>query len=360
MTASRTRPTLARLLGAALVVGSLLTTQAVLLAPGAEAATNGAWSVEPATPKGTGNARQFIFLEVKPGQTVRDAVVVQNKTKNDKIFTIFAADAYNAANTGAFSLTTAVDKPADVGTWVTINPPGPKITVKPGKSVTVPFTMKVPTSATPGDHVGGIVALDNQVTVGGDNPNVRVDVQNAVGVRLYTRVAGPLTPSLAITDYKLSTDAKKTPFSSGKSTVTFTVKNTGNVRITPKAKVTLTGLFGRDIDSVGPTTINEVLPGGSATLTTTVPDSTFIGPLHARLDLTSPETSVGADATTWVIPWWLVIVILILIIGGVVWRRRKSGGAQPTGGRRRAGSSPTPAPVASGPAASGPAGGPVV
>src|SRR4051794_836355 len=118
MTATR-RST--RALGAFALALGLVVAPALVAAPSAQAATNGQWSVKPAASSGGGNARQFIFLEVRPGQTVKDAVVVSNETKKTKIFDLFSADAFNGGVNGAFSLTTVVDKPKDLGAWTSVS-----------------------------------------------------------------------------------------------------------------------------------------------------------------------------------------------------------------------------------------------
>jgi hypothetical protein len=304
----------------AVLAGALALAGSAVLAPVASAAENAEWSAVPGNPKGSETNRQFIFLDVRPGDTIEESIDVTNKTEEPKRFTVYGADAFNATNGGAFSLTTVNDAPSDLGSWMSF--PTTQITVKPGKTVNVPVDIAVPRTATPGDHIGGIVTLDEEVTPGAEG-TVRLNVQNQIGVRVYARVAGPLTPQMSITDYTLETDGNAVPFGNGTSVVSFNVENTGNVRLTPDAEVVLTGAFNRELYRTEPQTLNEVLPGGTVSLRTEIPASVFIGPVSARLDLVAPETSAGADATAWVIPWLALLVLAVLIIGFVLWRLRR-------------------------------------
>jgi hypothetical protein len=292
------------------------------------AAGNGEWSVRPVTVEGSNVPRDFIFLEILPGQAVEEAVVIENETNATKIFDLYAADAFNTPSGGSFALTNPEQEVSDVGTWVTFED-SQKVEVAGGESVTVPVTIQAPKNATPGDHVGGIVAVDTEFTPAPPGQTVAVETKQTVGVRVYARVTGPLTPSLAIENYTVTTDGKPIPFfGSGSTNVSFTVRNTGNVRITATGRVVLTTFFGREIASVPPTELPEILPGQVVALQTTIDDSVFIGPVQARLELTSPETNIAADGTAWVIPW-VALIVLAVVLGVLYALRRRTRKEQP-------------------------------
>ena len=89
----------------------------VLATAPAQAADNGTWSIFPAQRKGF-DPRAAFFLEVTAGQTLRDAVTVKNAGKTPITFTLYAADAFNAAGGGGFALRQLGDANSDIGTWI--------------------------------------------------------------------------------------------------------------------------------------------------------------------------------------------------------------------------------------------------
>ncbi|WP_159052189.1 WxL protein peptidoglycan domain-containing protein, partial [Streptomyces niveiscabiei] len=135
----------------------------LLLPAPARAADNGSWSVYPASTAVA--ARPYFFVSADPGHTVRDKVVVANKTDRPMRFRLYAADAYNTARDGGFAVKSVGEKMSGVGAWAKL--PGSSVSVPARGTVTVPFTITVPAGAEPGDHPGAIVALDEKVEAGG-------------------------------------------------------------------------------------------------------------------------------------------------------------------------------------------------
>lgn len=143
----------------------------LLAAAPARAADNGSWSVQPVSSAVA--ARPYFHVSADRGQTIEDSVVVVNKTDEPLTFRLYAADAYNTARDGGFAVRTPGERMRGVGAWA--EPAKDRVTVPGRKSVTVPFTIRVPADAEPGDHPGAIVALDERVE--------RADGSVALGVR---------------------------------------------------------------------------------------------------------------------------------------------------------------------------------
>lgn len=59
-----------------------------------------------------------------------------------------------------------------------------------GKRADIPFEFKVPANATPGDHIGGLVASVRQTEESADGQ--RPEVERRVAARVYLRVTGPV------------------------------------------------------------------------------------------------------------------------------------------------------------------------
>jgi hypothetical protein len=181
-----------------------------------------------------------------------------------------------------------------------------------------------------------------------DKSGANVILDQRAGVRLFLRVAGDLTPALSVKDLSASYSGTLNPVGRGTSTVTFTVANTGNVKLGARAKVTVAAGFGPQA-VVDLAEIPLLLPGNSVSVTAEVPDVWPLGLEHATVDVeplalkgeANPAVSpISADTTFWAIPWML-IAILALAIGAVVyllWRRRWTTSAT---GKRSADASPT-------------------
>lgn len=297
----------------------------------ASAAENGTWSLTPAAQNNGNVPRDFIFLEAQPGQNIPDSVVIENKTNAKKSFTMYGADAFNSPTGGGFALTTIEDDAKDLGTWISF-PRGERYEVGPTSSVRVPVVFRVPKNTTPGDHVGGVVALDDAVTAPAPGQQLAVQTKQALGVRVYARVAGPVTPLLSVQNFTADASGKPLPIVAGGTTdVSFLVTNTGNVRLAPTAQVVLTTWFGREVGRSPAQELTEILPGQSVKFDAAIEGSSFVGPVYARLNLVSPDAVAGADATDWVIPWGWIIALLVILVLAIVVRVLRRGGS----GRRR-------------------------
>ena len=215
----------------------------------------------------------------------------------------------------------------DLGAWIELSTQ--QVTVAPGASLDVPFSIAVPSDATPGDHAGGIVTVNPTGTVeeGGD---VDLNVIQAVGVRIYGRVAGPLAPGVQIASLDLATGAGVASLFGAPydATVTYTVTNTGNVRLTPTVVGSVSGfLSSADIPIAE---LPELLPGGSATVVATVDGLRPTGQVTAEITVTAPGTDpLTRDTSQWVVPWlllFLLVVVIVVVLVALARRRRASGG----------------------------------
>jgi hypothetical protein len=336
-----------RRLTAAVLALVLVASAAVLLATPAQAADNGDWAAFPVRAEGEQfTPRQYFFFDVAPGATVRDAVTVRNSTRAPLRLAVYGADAFNVEDGGGFALRKIDDEQVDVGAWISINtdqivvPAGKfkrvegKRTFVPGE-LTVPFTMTVPDNASPGDHTGGFVTLEPEPTTTTDQAGVALGVKRALGVRMYVRVNGPLNPQVIVTDVKYEKLEPATmPFlgARGGARIEYTYLNNGNQRITPLTTITYSGLFGRNLHTIGPVAKPEILPGQSITLVDEVVGMPVLDQVtakvsiqaDARTDETLQDVSAAGTATGFVVSWVFVGVVVLIIAGLVFWRWYRS------------------------------------
>ncbi|MFF4322207.1 WxL protein peptidoglycan domain-containing protein [Streptomyces sp. NPDC001568] len=328
----RRRPTRPRSVAALLAAlcGLLLPATATSTAT---AADNGTWGVFPTPPAGVAMTdRAYFFHQGAAGTTLGDSVTILNSSDKELTFQVFATDAMNTPSGGAFALLPVEAKPEDIGAWIALAPEAATtVSVPPKGRKDIPFTVKVPADATPGDHVGGIVALNTAVEGVQRDGKVQVGVKRSVGARLYFRVPGPVTAGLSVEDVRVSRSAPLVPWvGEARATLTYTLVNRGNVVVEPRVTISARGLFGREVldRPAGPPGL-VLLPGQRVDLTETWADA-------PQLDWV--DVTVSADATAHpdlrsesgtdflAVPWPAVGAVLLLAAVGaalLILRRRR-------------------------------------
>ncbi|MGW3203538.1 WxL protein peptidoglycan domain-containing protein [Streptomyces sp. NPDC001135] len=328
-----------------LLLGLVLAWQA---AP-AHAADNGSWSVYPVASEVA--ARPYFYLSADPGQTLTDKVAVQNKTGRPLTFRLYAADAYNTARDGGFAVRTVGERMLGVGAWARVAKS--RITVPGHRTVTVPFTVRVPDGAGPGDHPGAIVALDERVDPG--SGRLALGVQRAVGARIHLRVSGPTLPALSVGQVHISHHQPLVPgLGASTATVTYTLRNTGNVTLDPKVELKARGLFGRTLLDRELTRVpSELLPGQRVRLTETWRGAPQLDRADVTLTASAPGTRQSASASFLALPWLVATLVFVagVATGALLVRARRGRVRRSAPGRPSPRVRPTPSRPRSSPSA---------
>ena len=316
-----------RVIAAVLAVAALLPPVPAQAAPAGDSLT---WSVAPSGPKGP-NGRPALDYKLDPGATVTDHVAVTNHSKRPLTLRLYANDAFTTAG-GGFDLRAGNAAPTDAGSWIKLG--RSTVTLPSSSRIVVPFTVTVPADATPGDHAAGVVAsLATATTDGAGN---RVSVDHRVGARVYLRVTGPLQPALSITGAKIGAATSWNPLSLPRITATFTIANTGNVRLSGSPAARIEGPFGLGGRTATAPPIPEVLPGGSLTTTVTLDSVPPLFRESLTLDiLPAPADGRPIDPTParavsehrlWLMPWphlALLALAVALLLAWLFARRRR-------------------------------------
>ena len=295
--------------------------------------------------KGELDLRTGYSLLSTRGGTVKDEVAVVNLSDVPLTLNLYAVDAVTGAD-GEVGLQPASAKLTDAATWVTFSTPTGKgfVRLKPKQTVYVPIRVKIPKNAPVGDHLAGVVV---STVAKGATPGERgseVTLEQRVALRLAVRVAGQLKPELTIEGLGARYSGTLNPLGSGSALVTYTVRNTGNVRLGGRQSVQVSGLLGGAVEAGEVPDVPVLLPGGSATFTVPVSDVTpqvlmtatvRVFPLAAEGDANPPTLAVTATTQFWAMPWLLLAALLLLILLLAVLLRRRRGQRAAVGRRVR-------------------------
>ena len=344
-------------LAAALVVALAIGAVAPLCsASPVGAASNGSWTFSPYSASSTSLPRAFFDYTLKPGQTVVDQAALANLTSQTVTFQIYASDAVNVTRGGAFGLLAPSSPMHFVGKWA--HPGITQYSLQPHQEIVFKFTLTVPDNAAPGDYAGGLVAKDVQGTVS-HSGSIDVEIQQAVGVRIFVHVPGASHPAIAIGGVHLDVHRNGVVGAltgSAKGSVTVDVANVGNATF-QRVTVTLraTGLAGGRVGSFQPSVLEDLLPGSSVTTTFPWSDVPHADLYHVHVDVstsggTPPQPRATASVSYWDVPPLLVViaVILLVLIAAAIfvvlrrrWRRARraepDGQDEPVAGRASGG-----------------------
>lgn len=289
------------------------------------------WAIRTAS-NGFGSGRPNYQYAVTPGGHVKDGLVVVNHGTAPLDLALYAADAFTTG-AGRLDLLTRAAKSAGVGAWVHAD--RNDITVRPGETVEVPFTVGVPDTAAPGDYLGGIVT---SLTRAGAVNGTKVD--RRLGIRIRLRVGGTLKPGLSVEDVRVRYSGTPNPFGKGDATVTYTIRNTGNAVVTARQAVSVAGPFGRLRVRAGQIDDSpELLPHGTWKVSVPVHGVAPAVRLTATVSLvplltdasgsTAPLAVVESTEHGWTIPWALLLLVLVvcgLLVAVLAVRRVRSVG----------------------------------
>ncbi|SFR82626.1 dihydroorotate dehydrogenase (fumarate) [Agromyces sp. CF514] len=285
-------------------------------------------SARPAAADGSSDARTRFEYLADPGQRVEDHFSVTNTGTAAQTFTVLGTDAFNDSD-GDFALLPTVEEPTLAGTWIRFENGANRIQfdLGPGETRLLPFSLELPAEATPGDHVGGLVA--SVVT-----PGEQVTLDRRVATRLYVRVSGQLQPALNVSGIGGEHVGDWwNPFA-GALTLHYVVKNTGNIAVAANSSTTIDTWFGITAAPQIGGGVSEILPGQEAEIEVDVPGVAQWGYLNAAVrlnpfvDSTDPSMQLTVapstrDAIVIAPPWALLLAIALVVAVVFLIRRRR-------------------------------------
>ncbi len=295
--------------------------------------------------------RGYFTHTLEPGAQANDVAVVLNGSSDPVNLTLYAADGITAIN-GSVAFGGASDEHHGTRHWLSAGVS--ELNLAPGESLSVPFTISVPSDALPGDHVAGWVVEGPPKT--GGSGGVNLTVLERVGVAVVVRVPGPVHEQLILGTMCLNQET-------GSHYVEMTVGNAGNVLTTGVGSLRIETNDQQQIVDDVPIDLGSIVPGdttlyradlpaaledGDYVATTTIQQSggrilqastsmTVAGlntngcKLFREVAGTGPDTPM--DTVTKLVsggdfPWLLsglitlVLLLLALLVARKVWARR--------------------------------------
>jgi hypothetical protein len=287
------------------------------------------WGLAPADGK-LGTGRSNYAYQVDPGASLKDAIVITNHSATPLALRVYATDALTTSE-GRLDLLPA-DQPAkDLGSWIALKEP--TVEIAPNDSAKVSFTLTVPADAAPGDHAGGIIT-----SIAGEAGAGTVALDRRLALRVMTRVAGTLTPSLAVRDLTVTDKGTFNPVGTTRATIRYTLVNTGNARIVPTEQASVTGPFGWAKISDDAAVLEEILPGSSVQREIEVAGVRPLVRANAAVTVNAEAVGVGGagataqaagEAATWAVPWTLLGIIVLVVLLAIILTRGRGAAPRP-------------------------------
>jgi len=305
-------------------------------ATGAEAATIGGFGARPAHFNPSIPATRAYFIRAVPrGGSFTDQVVVTNTAAKPVTLRVYPVDGLTGATSGVVYSNRRVQLHG-AGKWVT--PAAALVTVPGNSQTTVGFTLKVPATATVGQHLAGLALEDVNPNRSGGRFSVTEVLRTVVGIEVA--VPGPSLYHLALESFSIA-PIQGTLYPS----VVVNLANTGTNLCKPRLSIALGGPTGVQRES---RQLDTVLPGDSipypfvwqhslaagsysANITATgcgprqvLHGSASLGAKLVTSTLPAAETRSPSGGST--IPWWPIALVGFggIVVGTLFGRRRRA------------------------------------
>jgi hypothetical protein len=307
-----------------------------VLVPAANAATIGGFGARPAHYNPANPATRAYFIRtVARGGSFTDQVIVSNTATKPVTLRVYPVDGLTGATSGVV-YGNRQDRLQGAGQWVT--PATTQMTVPASSQVTVGFTVKVPNSAGPGQHLAGLALEDIHSGKSSGRFSVTEVLRTVVGIEVV--VPGASRSRISLQSFSIA-PIQGTTYPS----VVVGLTNAGTNLCKPALSVSLHGPGGVQRAS---RRLDTVLPGDSIPYPFVWPHSlaagsytanitaTGCGPkvtLHGQASLgaklvrsTVPPGALRPSGGGSAVPWWPIALVGFggIVVGALFGRRRRA------------------------------------
>lgn len=253
-------------------------------------------------------------VKIKPGEIRQVEVRVVNSGTRPMTIATDALD-FTVGEDGAtpVAITETVEGANrwSLASWLTMTPN--EQTLGPGQMGVINVLIQVPEDALPGGHYAMITHRPSAGPIDAEENTAASAINQRVGTLLYVVVDGPINEEAYITNFIIPKylEFGPVPFS-------FTIDNRSDIHITPQMGLTITNMFGQEVETIQPETKN-VFPFTSRSIEGEWERIWGIGKYNAELKMSYGETGkvVISKTSFWLIPIKLVIAALIVLLTAI-------------------------------------------
>lgn len=227
------------------------------------------FSIRPTASGSSASSAPYFVLNLKPGETLQSSVRITNIGTARGSAALYPVDATTGQTSGVVYRSMG-DQRTDVGAWITVG--ATQFTLDPGKSQIVAFTVKVPDSVRPGQHVGGLVA-DNLAVQGGSASSVQIKIQHLSIVAVQVNLPGQQIPQMEATNIRAGGMQNY-------QILYLSLHNSGMQMLKPSGLLQVTDMAGHQLKQMK-LTLDTVLPQTAIDYPVYV-DGQALGPGHYR------------------------------------------------------------------------------
>lgn len=269
----------------------------------------------------------IIELDAARGDVINQMIKVRNETNAAATYYLSTEKFVAAGESGSPQFVTGGED-VDLVSWIKF--PYDTISLAAGQTVEIPFSIVVPSYASPGGHYAAIFL--STVPPAAQGAGSQVSIAAKIGTLVLVKIAGEVKEVAEVSEF----DTQAKSYSSLPVDFTIGIKNSGNVHVKPIGSILIKNMFGAVAGKVAVNEIgSNVLPDQNRKFTASwvknpnaVGAKTFwgkymeqkenyaFGKYTADLSLaygTAGKTLV-ASTSFWVIPWNIILVNLLIVI----------------------------------------------
>lgn len=253
-----------------------------------------------------------VFLD--PGESVVKMVTITSRVPGNTSFSLSVEDMVGSEDPDqTVVLLGEAEGPYSVKDF--LSPALENFTLSLGESISIPVTVSVPLEAEPGGHYGAVLisnapSVEEKITREG----ATTQVVSRLGSLFLVRVNGPVVEEGQLEDFRLAGDNSAFhPAEEYQFEVLF--RNSGSVHLAPYGIISISNMFGKEIDSV-PVDAFFALPESLRARSLVWSPGFLLGRYTAELELNRGYDNLTdkREISFWVLPLGTVLPIILVII----------------------------------------------
>lgn len=184
----------------------------------------------------------LIEQKVTPGDTSSSVFRVTNLGQSADTFYVTVRDVSSILPNGTpqFATSSADVTGLEISSWIQMGQQS--VTLKPNETKEISFSIKVPSNATPGAHIGGVVVATQPPNLAQTGTAVSYGATAIVSLQ----VGGDIVDTIQVREFRTDKSVYNKP------NVTFIarIENTGNTLIKPRGPIEVADMWGKKVATI--------------------------------------------------------------------------------------------------------------